>query len=198
MTSYCQSSSATSASLLQKVQANDPLAWDRFATIYTPLVYGWACRGGLQASDAEDIVQDVFRSVLAKIGEFKQQNSAGSLRGWLWVITRNRVRHFFRRRGSQAQASGGSEAAWQLAQVPDVWQRDDDPSTPGDCEALIHRALAFIRHDFSEQTWQAFWRLTVTGQSAVAIAAELKLSPSAVRQAKYRVICRLRDELAGF
>jgi len=181
---------------LRRVQAKDPAAWDRFAAIFAPLVYGWACRGGLQGSDAEDIVQDVFRRVFVKIGTFQKQRLPGSLRRWLWVITRNRVRLFFRQRGSQIQATGGSEAALQLAEVPDVWQREEDPSTPGDQEALLHRALALIRGDFSEDTWQAFWRLAVEGHAATAIGADLHLSPSAVRQAKYRVLCRLREELS--
>jgi RNA polymerase sigma-70 factor (ECF subfamily) len=143
-------------------------------------------------------VQDVFRSVFAKIGSFQKQSSQGGLRSWLWVITRNRVRLFFRQRSSNVQAAGGSEAALRLAQVPEVWQREEEPSIPGDQEALLHRALALIQGDFSEETWQAFWRLAVEGHTAVAIAGDLQLSPSAVRQAKYRVLCRLREELADF
>jgi RNA polymerase sigma-70 factor (ECF subfamily) len=57
--------------------------------------------------------------------------------------------------------------------------------------------MMLVKGDFSDDTWQAFWRLAVEGQSAPSIAAELGLSPSAVRQAKYRVLCRLREELAG-
>jgi DNA-directed RNA polymerase specialized sigma24 family protein len=38
----------------------------------------------------------------------------------------------------------------------------------------------------------------VDGHSAAEIALDLNLSVAAVRQAKYRVLCRLREELAGF
>ena len=61
---------------------------------------------------------------------------------------------------------------------------------------LVHRALELIRGDFREPTWQAFLRLTLGDQTAVEIAADLGLTPAAVRRAKYRVLCRLHDELA--
>ncbi len=187
---------STSFSLLERVRLRDTEAWRRFAAIYTPLVYGWARRGGLQESDAADIVQDVFRSIFAKIGDFKNDGQHSHFRGWLWVITRNRVRLFFRQRATQPSAVGGSAAALQLAQLPELWHCDADPSTPDDQEALVQRALASIKGDFADDTWQAFWRLAVDEQPAAEIGADLGLTASAVRQAKYRVLCRLRDELA--
>jgi RNA polymerase sigma-70 factor (ECF subfamily) len=187
---------ATSHSLLKRVRMRDAEAWQRFAALYTPLVYGWARRGGLQESDAADIVQDVFRSVFSKIGDFQKDGQRSHFRGWLWAITRNRVRLFYRQQVPAAQGAGGSTAAQQLAQIPDVWQRDDEPAAPGEERALIDRALQLIRHDFAEETWQAFWRSTVDGHAAAEIANDLGMSPSAVRQAKYRVLCRLREELS--
>ena len=54
-----------------------------------------------------------------------------------------------------------------------------------------------IRGDFDDPTWQAFWRLTVENHATADIAAELGISQGAVRQAKYRVLCRLREEMGG-
>ncbi len=197
MHAMSQPPSSTSTGLVRRVQAGEPEAWDRFAIIYTPLLYAWARRGGLQPSDAEDVVQDVFRSVLAKIDQFQQRGPDAGLRSWLWAVTRNRVRLHFRERAPQPHASGGSDAAMQLANIPDVWQRDEEPSTTGDREALVHRALALVKNDFAPDTWQAFWRLTVDGHAVADIAAELGLTTGAVRQAKYRVLGRLRDEIGG-
>jgi RNA polymerase sigma-70 factor (ECF subfamily) len=189
-------SGSTSHSLLQRVRLRDADAWRRFAALYTPLVYSWARRGGLQESDAADVVQDVFRSVFTKIGDFQKDGQRSHFRGWLWAITRNRVRLFFRERGPQPQAVGGSDAALLLAQIPDQWQRDEEPSTDNDRQALVRRALALVKDDFSADTWQAFWRLTIDGHAAADIAVDLGQTASAVRQAKYRVLCRLREELS--
>ena len=60
---------------------------------------------------------------------------------------------------------------------------------------MCHRALELLRGEFAAQTWQAFWRTAVDGQSAPAIAAELNMSPAAVRKAKSRVLHRLKEEL---
>ena len=191
-------SHSTSVSLLARVGRREADAWERFAALYTPLVYGWARRGGLQASDAADVVQDVFRAVFQKIENFQRDGQQSRFRGWLWTITRNRVRLHYRQAAPQAQGAGGSEAARRLEQVPELLESEDEPAAEQTRQVLVHRALQLIKQDFAADTWQAFWRLAVDGDSAQEIAAELGCSVAAVRQAKYRVLCRLREELAGF
>jgi RNA polymerase sigma-70 factor (ECF subfamily) len=51
-----------------------------------------------------------------------------------------------------------------------------------------------IRSEFQERTWSAFWRLTVEGHCAAEIAADLDMKTNAVRQAKFRIMQRLRME----
>jgi RNA polymerase sigma-70 factor, ECF subfamily len=152
----------------------------------------------LQPNDAQDIVQEVFRTVCGKLGGFQRDRPSSSFRGWLWTITRNRVRLFFRKKNTQANANGGSTAAQALAEIPELWQREDEPATGVETQLLVRRALAAVKNDFAEATWQAFWCTAMEGRSATDVAAELGLTPSAVRQAKYRVLCRLREELAEF
>ena len=60
---------------------------------------------------------------------------------------------------------------------------------------LFARALNLIRAEFQESTWEAFWRTTVEDQPAKDVAADLGISPGAVRVAKCRVLQRLREEL---
>jgi RNA polymerase sigma-70 factor (ECF subfamily) len=62
---------------------------------------------------------------------------------------------------------------------------------------LLHRALESIRPEFEERTWRAFWQMTVEGRSAAEVGAELSLAANAVHQAKFRVLRRLRQEMAG-
>jgi RNA polymerase sigma-70 factor (ECF subfamily) len=188
---------STSLSLLERVRGRDGDAWTRMARLYTPLVYRWARKSGLQASDAADVSQEVFLAVAAHIQTFDHIAPGSTFRGWLWTITRNQVRLFHRKRQGHAVARGGTDAHRLLAEQPELV---DDESTvePNDFDAkksLVHRALELIRHDFQQQTWQAFLRFAMTGQSAVEIAEELGMTPAAVRQAKYRVLTRLHDEL---
>jgi RNA polymerase sigma-70 factor (ECF subfamily) len=53
-----------------------------------------------------------------------------------------------------------------------------------------------IRAEFEPTTWQAFWIATVEGRTAAEIAASLGITKHAVHQAKYRVLRRLREEMA--
>ncbi len=59
----------------------------------------------------------------------------------------------------------------------------------------MHRAIGLIRAEFEETTWRAFWRATVDEQKAADIADELQMSCAALRQAKCRVLRRLKQEL---
>jgi RNA polymerase sigma-70 factor, ECF subfamily len=165
------------------------------ADVYTPLVYGWARRGGLGDADAADVVQEVFRSVFRHATDFDAQNEQTSFRAWLWAITRNQVRLFYRQRSATQQAQGGTDFIRQLNEYPDWIDDEEEPVTSSERRSLLQRTLLVIRGDFDETTWQAFWRLTVENHTTADIAAELGISQGAVRQAKYRVLCRLREEM---
>jgi RNA polymerase sigma-70 factor, ECF subfamily len=188
---------STSLSLIARARDRDADAWRRLTLLYGPLVYSWCRQAGLQEADAADVVQDVFRAVATGIDGFRSGPDT-SFRGWLWGIVRNKLSDHFRRRASQATSPGGTDAYERLQQIPEIpfdELGDSDPSTPE--RKLVHRALAVIRGDFDERTWQAFWRLAVGGESAAEIGDALDMTPRAVRQAKYRVLQRLRSELEG-
>lgn len=56
---------STSASLLDRLRRpNEEAAWNRFVALYAPLLRIWAGRLGLEASDADDLVQEVFITLL--------------------------------------------------------------------------------------------------------------------------------------
>ena len=69
---------------------------------------------------------------------------------------------------------------------------DDEPTSPMESHRLLHRALDQIKADFAPQTWTAFWRSVVECHDTHWIAEETGLSPNGVRQAKSRVLRRLR------
>src|SRR5262245_45908727 len=190
-------SDATSASLLERARADDPAAWERLVHVYSPLVYSWGRRGGLSDDDAADVMQEVFRSVAAALGRFRRDRPGDTFRGWLWSITRNKLRDHYRAARERPEAAGGSQAQQRLLEVAaDAPEPGDDPADPG-AAGLLHRALDVIRGDFEERTWRAFWRTAIDGQSAAAVADELGLRPDAVYQAKARVLRRLREEMRG-
>jgi RNA polymerase sigma-70 factor (ECF subfamily) len=189
-------STATSRSLLERVRADDPRAWDQLVALYAPLVFHW-CRGwDLREQDAADIFQEVFQAVATHIGSFRKEQKGDTFRGWLRTITRNKVHDFFRRRGREPEGVGGTDAQARLAEVPAPAPAEEGSLAEEPAErALVYRALELIRAEFTEQTWQAFWRTAIEDRPTADVAAELAMSPGAVRVAKSRVLQRLREEL---
>lgn len=191
------SATSTSATLIARVREREPEAWSRLTQLYTPLVYGWCRKRGLKENDAADVVQEVFRAVLVHSDRFHRDQPGDSFRGWLWTITRNKLHDHFRRNAAQPPAAGGTSARQQLENVPESLGLEEEEGSSSRLEpGLAQRALAILQSEFEEPTWKAFWRLAVEGHAAADIAADLGMTKGAVRQAKYRVLRRLRQEFA--
>lgn len=183
----------TSTSLLDRIRCLDGDAWGRFVMLYGPLVYDACRRFRVQPADADDIVQEVLQSVSRAIGGFKKEQPGDTFRGWLYRIVQNKVRDHFRRGTRQPVSVGGSDFELAIEQIP-VDLSDDSVSSVSGVDPALTRALELIRLEFQDQTWTAFWRLTVEGHSAAEVAVDLGMKTNNVRQAKFRVIQRLRAE----
>jgi RNA polymerase sigma-70 factor (ECF subfamily) len=187
----------TSLTLLQRLRASEPDAWSSLVRLYTPLLYHWCARAGVQGADADDVVQDVFKSVAAHLEGFRRDRPGDTFRGWLRVITRNQVLLHFRKSGRQPQGSGGTDAFLRLNEVADpVADLPDEADAQAETDGLRQRALELVRDQFEERTWRMFWVTFVEDRSPVDVAAELGVTPAAVRKAKSRVLHRLKAEFA--
>ena len=67
------------------------LAWSRFVKLYTPMIFFWGRKCGLQTEDASDLAQDVLTLILKKLPTFEYDQTK-SFRGWLRTITLNKLR----------------------------------------------------------------------------------------------------------
>lgn len=187
-------SSSTSSNLLTLVRRRDHEAWNRFVQLYAPLVYGWCRRGGLNASDSGDVTQEVFAKVFTAIEGFRHDRPGDTLRGWLRVICRNKLHDHHRHRADGPSAVGGTDAKQFFAEIAEA---DDESTVVTERQALARRAAEMVRREFEPRTWEAFWLVSVEHRTAVEAAQQLGMTPGAVRQAKYMVLRRLREELAG-
>src|SRR5881397_142301 len=92
----------TIPSLLERVRRPaDEDAWGRFVQLYTPLLFFWARRLGLQDQDAHDQVQEVFTLLVQKLPEFQYDRQKG-FRNWLRTVLLNNWRDRLRRRAAPA------------------------------------------------------------------------------------------------
>ncbi len=181
----------TPSSLLERLrQPGQDKSWERFADLYTPLLYYWARRLGLQEQDAADLVQEVFATLIQKLPLFAYDKDK-TFRGWLRTVTINKWREKQRRLPPMPNADSADLAGMAGPDPAESYWEDEYKNH------LVCRALEVMQADFKPETWKCCWETVVIGRAAADVAAELGLTVGAVHAAKFRVLSRLREELAG-
>jgi RNA polymerase sigma-70 factor (ECF subfamily) len=185
---------STPLNLLERARRREPGAWDRLVGLYRPLVLFWCGRARLNGHDAEDVSQEVFAAAAQGLDRFRRDQPGDTFRGWLRGITRNQVLMYYRRNQNHPCAEGGSGGGDQLQEVADPLGSPDDQEQT-EISHLYHRVLEQLRGDFEERTWQAFCRTVLDGHSPASLTSELGMTAPAIRQAKARVLRRLKEEV---
>jgi RNA polymerase sigma-70 factor (ECF subfamily) len=187
-------SPTTRPSLLVRLRdSRDGAAWQEFVDLYAPLVYSWARRKGLQDADAADVTQEVFRSMAGAVAKLEYDASRGAFRGWLFTVTRNKIRDFLASRQARERGSGATTMMQFLEARPEdveenAWEVEYQ-------QRVFAWAAERVRGQFEEHTWQAFWLAAVERKSGEEVAKVLGVSVGAVYVAKNRVLNRLRQEV---
>jgi RNA polymerase sigma-70 factor (ECF subfamily) len=181
----------TPASLLERLRRpGDAAAWARFVELYTPLLYRWARRAGLQEADAADLVQEVLALLFRKLPEFTYDRGR-SFRAWLRTVTLNKWREGLRKRPPVPVREGGALAE---AVAPDEVAAFEEAEYR---RSLVRQALRALQGEFPGSTWKAFEAYVLRGLPAEEVAAQLGLRVGTVYAAKSRVLARLHQELDG-
>jgi RNA polymerase sigma-70 factor (ECF subfamily) len=181
----------TSASLLERVRGHSEAGWERLVELYTPLIRTWVGRHVPQPDDVNDVVQQVFTVVVARVAEFVHNGRPGAFRHWMRSITVNHLRAFWRTRQPQAAVNAVLDQLEDPASSPSrEWDREHD-------RHVARKLLEYIEPEFRPATWQAFRRLVIDEAAPDVVAAELGMSVNAVLVAKSRVLRRLRQEAQG-
>lgn len=164
-------------------------AWGRFVELYTPLLYAWARRAGLEEHDAADLVQDVLLILVRRLPEFRYDPGL-SFRAWLKTILLNKWREKARTRVFAIDRDANGEDV----PVPDplIALEEDEYA-----RHLVGRALRILQADYQPTTWRAFWDHSVEGRPVAEVAVRHGVSVKAVYLARARILRRLREELAG-
>ena len=189
---------STSTDLLKRIVNGEQEAWERFVAIYSALIYSRCRRLGVRPCDSADIVQDVLERVYKSIGTFRRDQPDQGLRRWLKTIARNVIIDYFKE--LPPERSGLSNDLLD-GLLDDMSPMDGESLSGKPAEPLAIRTmrplLALIKQDYEQQTWMAFWRTAVELESTSQVAADLDLSQGTIRQARYKILKRLRAEMKG-
>ena len=136
-------------------------------------------------------MQEVFAHLVKEMPHF-EYDQGKTFRGWLRTVARNKWNEVRRRRTVDAQGMSHVDIA------------DDESQNPAELFAteefqrlLFQRAMEVMQTDFPGNTWLACKKVIMDGESATGVAAELGMTVGAVHAARFRVLARLRQELAG-
>ncbi|WP_165244848.1 RNA polymerase sigma factor [Paludisphaera soli] len=184
---------ATSLTLLERAKTRDGDAWRRLHALYSPLLRHWCRRWGVRPEDVDDVTQDVFQAVASSLDSFRRESEDDSFRGWLHGVARYKVLTLRRREGARGAAGADFHEHVLLLTAPSHDPSDEEER--GLVDDLYREAMEAVRGEFEDRTWVAFWRATVDGHPPALIADEMGVTPAAVRQAKSRVLRRLKDLL---
>lgn len=183
---------STQLTLIARLQdPKDEQAWQRFESRYRGLVVRFAMRQGLQATDAEDVAQAVFASLLRAMPAFRLDPKKGRFRSYLFRVVRNEIS---RVRAKDARPTGTASA---LPIVEGVVSGGDagrdsgiDPSEQAFEEEWINHhfriAMAEIRRTFAPESVAMFERL-MRGEPVESIATDCQTTAQAVHKVKQRI-----------
>ena len=180
-------------SLLVRVRSGEPAAWEAFAALYRPLMVGWLRGQGVPPGETDDLVQEIFLSVVRSLPQFDHSGRTGAFRAWLRTIACRRARDYWRTTGRAPPLGGGCD----LRQLEDPeselarrWDEEHD-------RYVFRCLLDLVGQEFEPATLRAFRRLVLDEAPGAVVAEELGVSVGAVYVARSRVLQRIRQEAEG-
>jgi RNA polymerase sigma-70 factor, ECF subfamily len=183
------SSTQTRVSVIVGVCQQDPDCWREFDALYRPMLLAYLRQRGLEESEANDVVQDIFVKLITRIHTYDRAKC--QFRTWLFRVAQNTLIDQARRRAAYQKAVDGWVSHVLRATPSDSLQMEED-WVKIHRERILQHALRTIRARTSSKVWACFEQRLLRNRPAAAIAAELKIEPNAVYVSASRVLKQVR------
>jgi RNA polymerase sigma-70 factor (ECF subfamily) len=166
-------------------------AWSEFVDRYGELIRGFCRRHGLQASDTDDVLQDVLLSLSKAMPGFAYDPAIGKFRSYLKTVVLHAIyRKLCQARGGAALGDVESIAAGEAITA------SGDPATDSQWEQEwrqhhLRQAMRAIDAEFSARDRAIFDRYAIGGELAEVVGREMGVTLDALYQIKSRITRRL-------
>ncbi|HEY2952747.1 MAG TPA: sigma-70 family RNA polymerase sigma factor, partial [Verrucomicrobiae bacterium] len=148
---------ATRRSLLTRLRdAGDQTGWQQFFETYWKLLYRVARKSGLTEAEAQDAVQETIITVAQQMPEFRYEPARCSFKGWLLLLTRQRVAHQFRKRNKPGGDANRVHAGWVGHDSGQGWA-GETPALPSAGPATVDQ-LPDVSDTGLEAIWDEEWQ----------------------------------------
>jgi RNA polymerase sigma factor (sigma-70 family) len=185
----------TRLTIIDGARNKDPERWREFDSIYRPMLFAYLRKQGLKEFEANDVVQDVFVKLLAKIQTYDRAKC--KFRGWLFSLAHNAMIDRARQQASYQKALDGW-AAQMLEANPSESLRMEQEWVKLHRKRILEHALKTTRERTSAKAWSCFEQRLLRNRPAAAVADELKLKPQAVYVYACRVLKQVRTVCEQF
>ena len=134
--------------LVKGVAEGDTAAFERLIKRYQDRVYGFCLRILDDASEAEDVAQDVFLTLYRHADRFRGESLFST---WLFRIAKNQSLNrikYLERRGRQAKRAMGDSQDERVASIREKEERQPDAMVESEQRAaLVQRAMATLAEE---------------------------------------------------
>ncbi|HZI32179.1 MAG TPA: sigma-70 family RNA polymerase sigma factor [Candidatus Binatia bacterium] len=191
----------TRATLIQRLKNwQDQASWQEFFDTYWRLIYGVAVKRGLNAAEAQDVVQETMFSVAKHMPGFKYDPAIGSFKAWLLNMTRWRIADQVRRRQPLAEyheitdaaepgkSPGETDVPHALADFDKLWDQEWEKN-------LLDVAVDKARRRLDPKQYQIFDFYVNKEWKPERIAQAMAVSVNQVYLAKHRVTEAIKHEV---
>ena len=183
---------STRSSVIKAVaDTENEAAWNRLFDLYAGFVYSIARRKGLNATDADDIVQIVFGDLARNLPAFKYDREKGHFRSYLTGLVNWRVMDMLRagKRDADQKADFWEEMK-RIGQGNDVFAEREWQA------AAMEEALRRMKPDVRPEHYAAFVASAVEGQDTETITKLYGISRDNLYQIRTRLTEKLRETVA--
>ena len=129
MVASMEDSRLTSLSLIDGLLANDVVYWQRFDSLYGPIIDFWLKRAKVPVSNIPDVRQEVMLAISQNFSSYNHSlDEHGSLRRWMWGTARNKIADHWRKLEKQVAVADESYVLKQFYLPSDPFE-DSEPAT---------------------------------------------------------------------
>lgn len=169
----------------------DEEAWAQLVREYTPMIRRFAHSIGWYEQHLDDLIQEVWRTLLQKRGEFRY-DPRGKFRNYLFTVVRNTAFALGRKIQRAGAENGHSALLESLARedpaLSEAWDQQWEN---------WHReqAFAWVSQQTNPSHWQVFLELMIDRMDSKEVATRHGISVDNVYKIKQRILDAIKERI---
>lgn len=189
----------TRKSLLTRLKnLQDQESWRTFFDTYWKLIYSVAVKAGLNASAAQDVVQETVLAVTRSIGKFKYDPDKCAFKTWLLKVTRSRISNHFRSERKHATAAPRDtpdDPSWIENMADPMGNRLDALWNEEWEKNIMDAAITRVKHRIPAEQFQVFQLYVMKALPVMTVSRTFGVNAGQIYLIKHRISKLLKAEI---